>query len=718
MVIFAVILLPIAAAILLPASGSLLRRGSFAAGGDQAARAAVPGGIPAVCVCAAVTVMTLFLPGMAPAAAGGLLTGGLSFAADGFHAGYAMITAFMWLMTSLFSLEYFSHEPEHLRRYWFFNLFTLGAAEGVMLAADLMTAFIFFEILSFTSFVWVIHEETPDAVRAAYTYLFIAVIGGLVLFMGLLLLQHGTGTLSYAGLETAMANVLPSGTTEGGAVSSAVTGEIFAAGICILFGFGAKAGMFPVHIWLPKAHPVAPSPASALLSGILTKVGIVGILMTAEHVFPAFVPYGCLILAAGAVTMLTGAVLALFSVGLKRTLACSSMSQMGFILTGIGMAVLLRAAGEQEGAVMTLAGAVLHMVNHSLIKLVLFMAAGTAVMNLHTQDLNSLRGWGRNKQFLKAAFALGALGISGVPLFNGYISKTLLHEGIVEGIHAWSHAAAAHVGQAAAGYGGFPAGPGGLVGALRVLEWVFLVSGGLTFAYMLKLFICIFCEKNTDPDLQKSYDAQPACMNRLSTAVIFGPALLMPLLGQAPVSNRIGAWMTGSAVPLEFRALTAENLKGAAISLGIGALVYLLFVRKVILRKGQYRDLWPVWLDLENLLYRPVLTVLLPSVFGSIAAVFGENKILRPVCRYGLKAVKILARIFADSLDALIWLLRKTVLREKRSRNPERMRGRRFRAATAANLYTVLDSFSFALMMTCIGIVLMLGVLLWIAVFR
>ncbi len=704
MVILAIICIPFAGALLLPAA-------AYAGAGRPADRqyaagqkkGFLPAAAAAISVCAVILALGLLLlcmtrtGGTRSFAVTGILTEGLSFESDGFRSAYAVISAFMWLMTSLFSLEYFSQEPRHMVRYWFFTLLTLGAVEGVMLSADLMTAFVFFEILSFSSFVWVIHEETAEASRAAYTYLFIAVIGGLVLFMGLLLLRHTAGTLSFAALKETMSmrtGGSGSGSMAGGAAEGAVPAGVLAAGLCILFGFGAKAGMFPVHIWLPKAHPVAPSPASALLSGILTKVGIFGILMTVLHVFPSCLPYGRLILAAGAVTMLLGAVLALFSVSLKRTLACSSMSQIGFILTGTGMYVLLQAAEEEHAAVMTLAGVMLHMVNHSLIKLVLFMAAGVAVMGLHVQDLNSLRGWGRNKRFLKAAFALGALGISGVPLFNGYISKTLLHEGIVEGISAYGQT------------------------ALRVLEWVFLVSGGLTFAYMLKLFICIFCERNTDRQLQKRYDAQPRCMNRLSTAVICGPSALMILLGQPAIANRIAVWMTGSPVPAAFRAFTAENLKGGAISLGIGALVYLAFVRRVILRKGLYRDLWPAWLDLENLLYRPALTRVLPAVFGQIAAIFGENRILAPVCRTGLRAAGILTRVFADSTDALIWLLRRTVVSEKKSRDPAKTRGRRLRAATAASMSAVLDGFSFAMMMTCIGIVIMLGVLLWMTVFR
>ena len=142
--------------------------------------------------------------------------------------------------------------------------------------------------------------------------------------------------------------------------------------------------MFPVHVWLPKAHPVAPAPASALLSGVLTKVGIYGILMTTVEVFLENALFGWIVLILGTITMFLGALLALFSVNLKRTLACSSMSQIGFILTGIGMTVLLTAqgAGEASGgtivggfsslghhAAMAMSGTMLHMVNHSMLKL-------------------------------------------------------------------------------------------------------------------------------------------------------------------------------------------------------------------------------------------------------------------------------------------------------------------------------------------------------------
>ena len=604
-------------------------------------------------------VLAVLYSGGAQVSAGGFLISGLSFEVNGFKAAYAVITALMWAGTTLFAPEYFLHEREGLNRYCMFILMTLGATEGVMLSGDLMTAFIFFEILSFTSFTWVIHEQSEDAVRAGYTYLFIAVIGGLVLFMGLALLQHLLGTLSFADLKQA-ADACPDRVM------------LRAAGFCVLFGFGAKAGMFPLHVWLPKAHPVAPSPASALLSGVLTKVGIYGILMVTLHALVEDAVFGGVILAAGLITMLLGAVLGVFSINLKRTLACSSMSQIGFILTGVGMLILLSAAGSEEGYAVAMPGLMLHMVNHSLIKLTLFMAAGVVLMNLHSLKLDEIRGWGRTRHGLKFAFALGALGISGVPLMNGYMSKTLLHEGIVEGIH--------HI--------------AGLHSALKAAEWVFLFSGGLTFCYMLKLFICIFVEKNADPELQNRYDVQKPYMNFMSSFAIVGSSLFCFLLGQPFLSKRLGYFMSGNEHILHFKPFTLENLKGGAVSLTIGAILYLLVVRGLLRKDGHYANYWPEKLDLENLVYRSLLTKL---VFVLWSMIF---------------------RIVEMSTDAVIVLARRTFLREKVVRSRIRRGGlaRVMAMEFSEASKPIVSNFTFALMMTCIGILVILSVIVFAAV--
>lgn len=552
---------------------------------------------------------------------------GLHFTLDGFRALYGTIAAFMWFMTTLFSREYFGHYRNR-NRYYLFLLLTLGATEGVFFSADFFTTFVFFEIMSFTSYVWVVHDEKPESLRAGATYLAVAVMGGLVMLMGIFLLFDLTGTLNFAELSGCYDKYVL--TTSSGIPEK----KIWAAGLCLLFGFGAKAGAFPLHIWLPKAHPVAPAPASALLSGILTKAGMYGILILTAYIFFQNAAWGGMILILGVFTMVIGALLALFSVDLKRTLACSSVSQIGFILVGVGMAGLL----GKENAI-ALRGSLLHMVNHSLIKLVLFMAAGVVFMNVHKLDLNEIRGFGRKKPLLNVIFLIGALGIGGIPLFNGYVSKTLLHESIVEYVFLINA-------------GVIPAFF--TTSVMNAVEWIFLLSGGLTIAYMTKLYVCLFVEKNADEAVQKTYDAlQGKYMNRARAFALTISAALLPLMGFLPgiVMDGIadmGQSFLRAEVMEKVSYFSFSNLKGALISLIFGALIYCLIVRFLLMKKESgggekyYINRMPVWLDLENLIYRPVLLKILPFAFGVL-------------CR------------FLDSLvDTIVVVLRKTVYRDEK----------------------------------------------------
>ena len=201
---------------------------------------------------------------------------GLHFTLDGFRCVYALVVTFMWMMVTLLCPEYFK-KYRNRNRFYAFLLITLGATMGVFLSTDFFTTFIFFEIMSLTSYVWVAHDEKPEAMKAAETYLGISVIGGMVMLMGIFMLWDAIGTLAF--------NEIINGIMfEYGSLVE-LPGQVIAAGICILFGFCVKAGAFPVHIWLPKAHPVAPAPASALLSGILTKTGIFGIVAVTVLIF-------------------------------------------------------------------------------------------------------------------------------------------------------------------------------------------------------------------------------------------------------------------------------------------------------------------------------------------------------------------------------------------------------------------------------------------------
>lgn len=517
---------------------------------------------------------------------------GLYLSMDGFQVLYGLIASFMWMMTAFSAKSYFKHYRNR-NRFYFFYLLTLGATIGVFLSGDLFTTFIFFEIMSFASYPWVANSEEEDAMRAAETYLFVAVIGGLVLLLGLFLLNDRFGTLRIDQIAEQSQKI-------------AMDPIRYVIGGCMLFGFGAKAGMFPLHIWLPKAHPVAPSPASALLSGILTKSGVFGILVVSTRILLYDELWGNIVLFLGVVTMFLGALLGVFSNDFKRTLALSSMSQIGFILIGIGMQSLL---GTHNA--LAVRGTILHMVNHSLIKLTLFMISGIVVAKLHKLNLNDIRGFGRHKPVLLVSFLIGALSLMGIPLGGAYVSKTLLHESIVEYIIELEE----H-GHAALYY--------------RGIEWIFLISGGLTIAYMLKLFIAIFVEKNVqDPKIgqqEKQY------MDKKSVFAIAGSALVILVLGLFPyvTQDRIATmgqgFLFGTAPAHAVHYFTFTNIKGALISISIGIVVYLVVVRGLLMRKnasGQkvYVQAWPDWLDLENLVYRPLLLYVLPFVGGMFAKV-------------------------------------------------------------------------------------------------
>lgn len=717
---------------------------------------------------------------------------GMHLRLDGFRIIYVLIAIVMWAVCGLFSLEYMRHYGNR-RRYYVFFWITFLATAGVFLSADLYTTFIFFEIMSFTSYVWVAFDEKKESLRAAETYLAVAVIGGLVMLMGLFLLYDMTGTLEMDGLGRAVEEVL----SGNGVYGSGGTGRLYAAGGLLLFGFGAKAGCFPLHIWLPKAHPVAPAPASALLSGILTKAGVFGIVVVSCVMFGTDGNWGLLVAVLGFITMFLGALLALFSVNLKRTLACSSVSQIGFILTGIGMCCLLKSAGQGNG--LAVRGTFLHMVNHSMFKLVLFLCAGVVFMNLHQLDLNDIRGFGRKKPALLFCFLMGALGISGIPMWSGYVSKTLLHEGIVEYgemlARGMGPASGSLIGSAGGGVhpAGWSYGISAVLGAPAVwkaAEWLFLLTGGMTLAYMLKLFIVLFVDRH--PVRQQEFDAMSSgYMNPVSRTVLCVCASVIPVFGSCPqlfmdrAADLGQGFFQGNLLGHKVSYFAAGNLKGAAITIGIGIVLYMAVVRGLLMEKAEsgeqaegrwdnggsssgvnggndsganrkigglylyrYVDRWPKWLDLEELIYRPILAVALPGIFGA-AFRFVDRYLVSTAVNLFLQVSAVLCRALDHMADGLILLARKITHRQRNGemvrwgndrsafilghfiddvarlgrRLPGRRKGRERNGSVIPRLIEgeevlkrtgklVEESFSFGLMLFCIGLCLTLGYLL------
>ena len=295
--------------------------------------------------------------------------------------------------------------------------------------------------------------------------------------------------------------------------------------------------------------------------------------------------------------------------------------------------------------------------NHSLIKLCLFLCAGVVYMNLHRLDLNGVRGFGRGKPLLHFCFLAGAVSIACIPpLGSGFNSKSLLHEGILELIAELS----AH---------------GLTVWPYRVLELLFIFSGGLTVAYMTKLYICLFIEKNADSELQAKYDAmngryirKPAAAALLAASVplpflgLFGSALL------SPCAERSMPFF-GQGFPGHVHYFSGENLIGAAESIAVGALVYLLVVRPLLMAssaghsgsgKRVYVNRWPAWLDLEDKVYRPLLSALVTGssfVFRFIASI-PDSKLIRVWIPAAFTAFFRFLAAAPESRPVLVWIPR------------------------------------------------------------
>ena len=500
---------------------------------------------------------------------------GVKFEINGLGVLQAVATSIIWVGSSIFSDEYFDHDKTYLGRYYAFFCVTFGATLGIFLAYDLFTVFIFFETMSFASYALVAHNQDNDSLAAGNSYLTVAVLGGLVVLMGIFILNSMTGTLVIHELSEACAPF-------------AGQPMLYAAGFMIFFGFAAKAGMFPLHGWLPKAHPAAPAPASAALSGILIKAGVYGVIVVTLKILSGSYSWAVLMLALGVLTMFVGAVFALMSINLKETLAYSSMSQIGFIIIGVAMTSIL----GDHGAVPAY-GTVLHMINHTLIKLVLFTSAGIVYQNTHSLNLNDIQGFGKDKPLLKVCFAIAAMGIMGIPGFNGYISKTLLHEGIVEYIHMAPAA----------------------VNAYKMVEAIFLISGGFTIAYMTKLFICLFVKNPT----KKHHVSHHGYATGKTMAVLCTVCVAIVVLGSFPhaTMEKIAAstahFMGVHALEHGVEYFAFVNLKGALISLTIGALIYVTVVQMLLINKEKgyinpYNKQWTI----ENKIFRPMLFTVLP----------------------------------------------------------------------------------------------------------
>jgi hydrogenase-4 component B len=275
------------------------------------------------------------------------------------------------------------------------------------------------ELMALSSAVLVIGPRpSQSVVRAGYIYVAIAHLATAAIAIAFATLAAAAGSTEFETWGTAAASL-----------GASARDVLF---VLLLVGFGTKAGVIPLHVWLPRAHPVAPSHVSALMSGVMIKAGIYGFIRFGVQTLDAGPPWwGGLVLGIGAASAILGVLYALAEHDLKRLLAFHSVENIGIILLGIGVAMLGMTARAEPLVVLGLAGALFHTLNHAAFKALLFLCAGAVQDAVHTRNLNRLGGLARAMPLTAVAFGLGAAAISGLPPLNGFASEWLVFQGLL-----------------------------------------------------------------------------------------------------------------------------------------------------------------------------------------------------------------------------------------------------------------------------------------------
>jgi len=337
----------------------------------------------------------------------------LALKADAAGIFFALVASGLWTLTSVYNIGYMRGLKEHKQtRYYASFAVCLSATIGVAFAANLLTFVLFYEILTVATYPLVIHKETAEAVRAGRKYLVYTLSAGVLLIAATALIWQTAGTLDF----------VPGGFLAATSFSARTLKALF---LLLLGGVGVKASIMPLHGWLPTAM-VAPTPVSALLHAVaVVKSGVFGVIRVTGFVFGPrlMTELGLNLVLAGfaAATILFASLLAFSEDNLKRRLAYSTVGHLSYIV--LGMALLAPAA---------VAGGLLHLAFHATLKITLFFCAGAIYVNLHREKISELDGIGKVMPWTMGAFALGAIGLSGIPPLNGFISKWSLGLGALQ----------------------------------------------------------------------------------------------------------------------------------------------------------------------------------------------------------------------------------------------------------------------------------------------
>ena len=457
--------------------------------------------------------------------------GRLALACDGLSALFVFATAIVTALAAIYGTGYLRHAPEGRpfgMAWCLFNLLT-ASMTGVFLAANAVFFLLAWELMALTSFGLVMFDHERPGVRRAGLIYFVATHLGtaLLLVMFLLLGREARGSLDFRDLR----NVV---------LGPGLAGTVF---VLALIGFGTKAGLMPMHVWLPEAHPAAPSHVSAVMSGVMIKTGIYGLVRIVSFLGCPPSWWGWTLVAMGATSGILGVLFALAQHDLKRLLAYHSVENIGIITMGLGIGMLGLTVGSPVMASLGFAGGLLHVLNHAIFKSLLFLDAGAVLQATGTAELDRLGGLLRRMPCTGNSFLVGAAAISGLPPFNGFVSEILVFLGALTPLL-----------DSAAG-GRSAALSGGLVAVVSLA-----VIGTLAVACFAKAFGMVFL-------------GEPRGAEHAGTVRDVGYSMRLPMLLLAA-----GCIILGLLAPLLFRAVApAVNVmtigNGGADAASAGAFV-------------------------------------------------------------------------------------------------------------------------------------------------
>ena len=333
---------------------------------------------------------------------------------------FALVVDLVWLISGFYAFEYMKHEQEE-KRFFGFYVMVFGILHALTFSGNMVTFYLFYELMTLLSVPLILHNRSKDAIKGGLKYLFYSLFGAYMVLFGLFFLNRFASSL----------NFLPGGTLDMVAVAGNET-LMLAVAFSMIIGFSVKAGMFPLHAWLPTAHPVAPAPASAVMSGIIVKMGVLGMIRVVYYlVGPDFIR-GTWVQTAwmslALVTVFMGSMLAYREKIMKKRLAYSTVSQVSYILFGLS---LLQPQ--------SMTGALLHVVFHAVIKSCLFLSAGAIIYKTHKTNVDDLRGIGKEMPVAIWCYTFASAALIGIPPASGFISKWYLATGALSsGIEVFS----------------------------------------------------------------------------------------------------------------------------------------------------------------------------------------------------------------------------------------------------------------------------------------